>query len=552
VQGKTGAATPEGSEDGSNTARSQEADCSDNPERKALQNCKSANVSQSSDRDSKKSRQSTSRDVQKDMQKELHTREENLDSSQREEQEDEEDEGFEDSESARQRKYKQDLELQLAAEVEEEKRRQAGLQRLQELAGFNRPVSWVVNRMKKDINPSLQALFIFVFRNPFYDLLTFATTLLIAGSLCCEGSLCIPITGERDCYIDPLLNDIVQYSNIFFTVDVFFQVVCDGSLSAHFESGEHVFNFLVNIFTTLSVVMPLMGVAQTTVAFFRNFAILRLLRGCKFGSLRPIWLMLVKATGALEPVMNLVLFNTVVSLVFYQVGRYLFGDNLNSDARYNFSSISRGYMTLITVMTGDGWSSIMYHGMSIFCTGTSLNAKCDPVYKGISAAYFTSYWFYGQFLFVTMFLAIILEAFAVEEFMEQELRDDDDKQLTRDEVFEMIADFQGLPVNHVSNRLVQVAWQQLSVPDKETISRNKLMILVRMVQPMTQWRLAKALGLVKARETLRRTICFPFYITGLLGSMLKPYPGDSDYIEIDNQEVKQIELAEAEAQVFNF
>ena len=58
--------------------------------------------------------------------------------------------------------------------------------------------------------------------------------------------------------------------------------------------------------------------------------------------------------------MNLVIFNVFFSVIYYIFGRYLFGDKLNDNVRYNFSSISRGYMTLITVMTGDGWSDIMY------------------------------------------------------------------------------------------------------------------------------------------------------------------------------------------------
>ena len=57
--------------------------------------------------------------------------------------------------------------------------------------------------------------------------------------------------------------------------------------------------------------------------------------------------------------------------------------------------------------------------MSTFCTGSALTDTCKATGVSVSAVYFTAYFFYGQFLFVTMFLAIILEAFAVEEFMEQ-------------------------------------------------------------------------------------------------------------------------------------
>ena len=110
----------------------------------------------------------------------------------------------------------------------------------------------------------------------------------------------------------------------------------------------------------MSVLLPVLGVARTTVSFFRAIAILRLLRGCKYFFLKPIWLMLVKATGSLVSVTNLVMFNTMITVMYYNFGRFLYLDTLNNDNRYNFSNILVGYMTLITIMTGDGWSSIMY------------------------------------------------------------------------------------------------------------------------------------------------------------------------------------------------
>ena len=311
-----------------------------------------------------------------------------------------------------------------------------------------------------------------------------------------------------------------------------------------------------------------------------------------------------QACESLVPVMNLVIFNVFFSVIYYIFGRYLFGDKLNDNVRYNFSSISRGYMTLITVMTGDGWSDIMYKAMSIFCTGGSLTDECDSLFTGLASSFFVVYWFYGQFIFITMFLTIILEAFAVEEFMEQQLREDDDKLLTRDSsglrwedaghirpahgrelknsvlqgmlqdkkelthqrsaqrsalelgpdewrkveitdlrnddfidlgdayfkpaadgAISLIAQLQRLPPSHVSPKLMLEAWQYLCPPGKDTVSRNRLMTLVRMVQPMTKWRLAKNLGLVRARELLRQTVCMPLYVLSPAGTFLTPYPG---------------------------
>lgn len=418
---------------------------------------------------------------------------------------------------------------------------------------FYKPASWVMVQLKTPVNPSLKALFVFLFRNPVYELITFVVIICIAFCLCAEGSMCIPFMGKRDCFIDPLLNDIVQYSNTFFLADLFAQIIADGSLPQHFESGENLFNFLVNIFTSLSVILPLMGVnpLQGTVPFLRSMAILRLLRGCKYFFLQPIWLMLIKFTGSLIPIMNLILFHFAFTVIFYIFGRFLFLDKLNFDKRFNFSDIYTGWITLFTVMTGDGWTSIMYQAMSTFCKGGVLGQDCDVTLVAASALYFTIYFFYGQFIFITMFLAIVLDAFAVEEFMEQAVREDDDKMLDKEESKQMVADFQKLPVSQVADRLMEIAWQKLGEPGKSTISRNSLLTLVRMVQPKTKWRLAKQLGLIYMRQVARQTILFPLYASGVCGmdNLLRPYPGDDDYIEPNRNNVVKLNEEQAERMV---
>ena len=204
-------------------------------------------------------------------------------------------------------------------------------------------------------------------------------------------------------------------------------------MARHFESGENIFNALVTFVTTLGLILPLLGLPIQTVETFRGFAIFRLLRMCKYFFLKPIWLMLIKAAGALVSVMNLCIFNTLCTIVWYTIGRSLFKGSLDENVRFNYSSISRGYMTLLTVMTGDGWSDLMYQAMAVFCDGEGVTDVCDNFYVTLAALYYMFCFFYGQFLFITMFLAIILEAFAVEEFMTAGISEDDEKLLDEEE-----------------------------------------------------------------------------------------------------------------------
>ena len=206
-----------------------------------------------------------------------------------------------------------DLTLKSFQEEQEEIFRKRRLKeerdRMLEEAFFNKPVNWVMDQVKREVHPSLRVLCVWLFRNKIYDMLSFFIILAIAFGLCAEGSLCLPITGKLDCFIDPLLAELVAYVNIFFSVDLIFQIICDGSISRHFKSGENVFNFIVNIFTSLSVILPPLGIPATNVAFIKGLAILRLLRATKYFFLKPIWLMFVKTTGSVIPVMNLIIFN---------------------------------------------------------------------------------------------------------------------------------------------------------------------------------------------------------------------------------------------------
>jgi hypothetical protein len=95
--------------------------------------------------------------------------------------------------------------------------------------------------------------------------------------------------------------------SVFFLVEGGMQVACDGSLTKYFESGEHIFEFLVQLPTMAKVVASLNGGADTeVVGLLRALGILRLLRASKYFVFRPIWLMLVRTAQSWVPVMNLV------------------------------------------------------------------------------------------------------------------------------------------------------------------------------------------------------------------------------------------------------
>ena len=389
-------------------------------------------------------------------------------------------------------------------------------------------------------DPSTQRFFKRYFRDLLlYDTLSVAVTFTQA--------VCVVLIGNMESEtVDALLEFIVENLNWFFLLDLAIQIVCDGSVSNHFKDGENVFKFLVTFLTTTGLALSMLGVGKDGIAALRGAAILRLLSICKYGFLEPIWLMLIKATGSLIPVMNLCLFNSLVAIVYFSIGRSLFGDTLSNNFRFNFSNMSRGYILLLAVLTGDSWSGNMYEAMATFCTTQSDSRNvCDNFYLTLTALFYMLWFFYGQFLFVTMFLAIILEAFAIEEFMDAPENEADEIFLNKDEAIEVIAKFQMVPAWHVSPGLLKIAFAKLS-PNGQTIPQSKLFTVVRMVQPMTLWRISKVSGFVHIRFVLRHSLCECF-----ANSYLRPWPGDEDYIKDEGPKIVRKGREAAEIEVAN-
>ena len=400
--------------------------------------------------------------------------------------------------------------------------------------------AWVKQRLASTVDPSLQRWLKSYFRdNDVWPFLSMTVALTQGVGLALIGMLCT----NRNCAIDRFLDELITNFNFFFIIDQIIQVMCDGSLAKHFETGENIFNILITAITTCGLILRLLGLSPTTIAVLRGFAVFRLLRACKMEGLQPIWLMLVKTTGSLMSVMNLCLFNTLAAIIYFSIGRSLFQEALSDNMYYNYSSLSRGYMLLLTIMTGDSWSGFMYEAMSKQCTGVEVDDKCDNFRVVMTALYYMIWYFYGQFLFVTMFLAIILEAFAVEEFMSKVEAEDEEQYLEKEAAIDAVADFQKMPSYLVSPGLIKLAYFKLADGGAE-IPESKLLTLVRMVQPMTAWRLAKMTGFVALRQFLRLSIC-----TCLADSLLKPYPGDKDFVYLEPVVSHKKTVEEAEIEV---
>ena len=373
-----------------------------------------------------------------------------------------------------------------------------------------------------------------VFRSDFYNTLKMLAIFGNCMSLALIGSL-------GSARLDGQLEEINARFGLYFLVDFVLQLVCDGSFGKYFASGKHIYDFVVNVPTTFAIVVEAFGGSRKSTTVLRSMGILRILRGCEFFFLRPIWLMLLEAARSATLVMNLVLVLLVFLTSYLCLGQELFVES-SLDARANFDSFIVGFMTLFQIMTGDSWSGLMYVGMNSACfedTETvlrdSVYAKylpeytwtCYPATTLLFAMYHILFFVVGQYVFITLFLALILENFQVTNFMTIGEDKDADAQLIREEAYEVVAKYHMLPVEALDYELIEKAFQDYAdFPSSihAVISNKKLMRFVSSKKPMFVWRLVKMLGLVYLRYLIRAH-CLPFRCAKLMPA----YPGDKDW-----------------------
>eukprot|EP00282_Hemiselmis_andersenii_P027366 CAMPEP_0169477824 /NCGR_PEP_ID=MMETSP1042-20121227/28139_1 /TAXON_ID=464988 /ORGANISM="Hemiselmis andersenii, Strain CCMP1180" /LENGTH=278 /DNA_ID=CAMNT_0009592233 /DNA_START=36 /DNA_END=869 /DNA_ORIENTATION=- len=212
--------------------------------------------------------------------------------------------------------------------------------------------------------------------------------------------------------------------------------------------------------------------------------------------------------------------------VFTVAGMIIFGGQLENP-RANFSSFGRGMLTLFQVFTGDSWSGVLYEGMAVACK------EDEAAGSGFTfASFYITFLWVGQFVFITMFLGLILENFAVEDFMTVEKPEADEdmyKELDVDEAKEIVAHFQRLPIEAVDEMmLLDVFNKNNAAFHGGLIHKNDLLRYVRKNAPMNRWRALKKIGFVWVRSCVRNYLCCCLPLRN--NSWMEPWPGDVDWI----------------------
>jgi len=168
--------------------------------------------------------------------------------------------------------------------------------------------------------------------------------------------------------------------------------------------------------------------AFRTVRVFRTFRVLRVTR-----VLRALKSMAMVIGVIQRSMMDFVLI-TILMFVFIFIytllgrqifqGRFEFGPD-ETLPRANYESFSVAFITVFQVLTMENWQQVLYTSMRA--------ANNSAIFKTISALYYISWIFIGNFILLNLFLAILIDAFAEEDAeMDDEL--DEQAQALADEL----------------------------------------------------------------------------------------------------------------------
>ena len=106
-------------------------------------------------------------------------------------------------------------------------------------------------------------------------------------------------------------------------------------------------------------------------------------------------------------ILLLILFVFIYALLGIQIyqGKYDFGPDEELPSG-NFEEFGIAFVTVFTVLTMENWTEVMYSSMR--------SAKGSVFLKSLTAIYYVSWIFIGNFILLNLFLAILIDSFTSE------------------------------------------------------------------------------------------------------------------------------------------
>ena len=222
-----------------------------------------------------------------------------------------------------------------------------------------------------------------------------------------------------DGFISEQYEDVLSALNLFFTVAFTLEVALK-------LVGLGVSKFsidLFNIFDALVVTLSLFEVAFTSntgggkqsatsafraIRIFRFFRVLRMTRLLR--TLRFMKVIIQVISGTLEQFVYIACLMFLFVFIFSLLGMQIFGGSFpflgREHTRYNYDSFVSAFYTTFIVLTLENWNEVLYN---------CLRSSTTPV---LTIAYLLSWIFIGNYIFLNLFLAVLLDGFESSESLQ--------------------------------------------------------------------------------------------------------------------------------------
>ena len=181
----------------------------------------------------------------------------------------------------------------------------------------------------------------------------------------------------------------------------------------YFSSGWNIFDFLIVV---TSIVGSILGTGSGSSAF-RAMRICRVFRMVKkWRALNTLFQTLVMTIPALINIALLLslMFFTYAILGIQIFGRIAYGEALSRHA--NFKDFGSALLTLLRVLTGEGWHEIMYDTMNKDNCDSSSDCRtgtCCGTYG--APLYFVSFVAFSSFVMLNLLIAVVLDNYSMSQ-----------------------------------------------------------------------------------------------------------------------------------------
>jgi hypothetical protein len=213
--------------------------------------------------------------------------------------------------------------------------------------------------------------------------------------------------------MEPGVQAVMDALNTFFSVCFALEMLLKHigvGWKAYWKNPMDMFDGIIVIVSLVDIVATSIGQEAGTgvISVFRGFRLLRVFKLVrKWKRLRQILVAMLKSAQGL---LNFFILLCVIMVIYALIGMEIFGGEyqkygLDPLPRSNFNSLYWALITVFQVLTGENWNDVMHDHMQI-----------NVAY---SVVFFVSLFCIGNYVLMNIFLAILLENFDDEEYVEE-------------------------------------------------------------------------------------------------------------------------------------